>query len=338
MVGAPKASSVIVLVARAASGCSDTIRVTGFLVPREEALITLDADGYRVTEILAAEGTTVRSGQDLVRLTRQTTDVPNQSGAAAAAQAALPATMTLRAPATGLITRSAAELGAVASPRAEPLFRIMINNEPELEVEVPSIHVVEAQRDANQTARVEVENGTQVGGRIRLVPAEIDRMTQLGRARLSIDRTPSLRVGMFSRATIDASRSCGIAIPRSAVSDQADGTTVQVVRDTKIETRRVRIGLRSDSNIEIREGLKDGDTVVANAGGSLRRRRPGRSRYSPSNSTSERDAMALNVSAWSIRRPLPAVVFSIILLFLGWTSFTKLAVTRLPNADIPLYR
>src|SRR5262245_60952837 len=46
--------------------------------------------------------------------------------------------------------------------------------------------------------------------------------------------------------------------------------------------------------------------------------------------------MALNVSAWSIRRPLPAVVFSIILLFLGWTSFTKVAVTRLPSAAIPL--
>jgi hydrophobe/amphiphile efflux-1 (HAE1) family protein len=46
--------------------------------------------------------------------------------------------------------------------------------------------------------------------------------------------------------------------------------------------------------------------------------------------------MSLNVSAWSIRRPLPTVVFSIILLILGWTSFTKLAVTRLPNADIPL--
>jgi hydrophobe/amphiphile efflux-1 (HAE1) family protein len=46
--------------------------------------------------------------------------------------------------------------------------------------------------------------------------------------------------------------------------------------------------------------------------------------------------MALNVSAWSIRRPLPAVVLSLILLFLGWTSFLKLPVTRLPNADIPL--
>jgi multidrug efflux pump subunit AcrB len=46
--------------------------------------------------------------------------------------------------------------------------------------------------------------------------------------------------------------------------------------------------------------------------------------------------MALNISAWSIRHPLPSIVFSIILLVLGWISFTKLAVTRLPSADIPV--
>ena len=46
--------------------------------------------------------------------------------------------------------------------------------------------------------------------------------------------------------------------------------------------------------------------------------------------------MSLNISAWSIRHPLPSVVFSIILLALGWISFTKLAVTRLPAADIPV--
>jgi multidrug efflux pump subunit AcrB len=46
--------------------------------------------------------------------------------------------------------------------------------------------------------------------------------------------------------------------------------------------------------------------------------------------------MALNISAWSIRNPLPSVVFSIILLVLGWVSFTRLAVTRLPSADIPV--
>ena len=46
--------------------------------------------------------------------------------------------------------------------------------------------------------------------------------------------------------------------------------------------------------------------------------------------------MALNISAWAIRRPLPSIVMSIILLALGWMSFMKLPVTRLPNADIPV--
>ncbi len=46
--------------------------------------------------------------------------------------------------------------------------------------------------------------------------------------------------------------------------------------------------------------------------------------------------MALNISAWSIRNPLPSIVMSIILLLLGWSSFMKLPVTRLPSADIPI--
>ncbi|MCE3256064.1 MAG: Acriflavin resistance protein [Nitrobacter vulgaris] len=46
--------------------------------------------------------------------------------------------------------------------------------------------------------------------------------------------------------------------------------------------------------------------------------------------------MASNISAWSIRHPLPSILFSIILLILGWVSFTKLAITRLPSADIPV--
>ena len=46
--------------------------------------------------------------------------------------------------------------------------------------------------------------------------------------------------------------------------------------------------------------------------------------------------MAVNISAWSIRQPLPSIMLSVILLVLGWLSFMKLPVTRLPNADIPI--
>jgi multidrug efflux pump subunit AcrB len=46
--------------------------------------------------------------------------------------------------------------------------------------------------------------------------------------------------------------------------------------------------------------------------------------------------VALNVSSWSIRQPLPSILISLILLILGWTSFNRLPVTRLPSADIPI--
>jgi multidrug efflux pump subunit AcrB len=44
----------------------------------------------------------------------------------------------------------------------------------------------------------------------------------------------------------------------------------------------------------------------------------------------------LNISAWSIRQPLPSVILSIILLLLGWVSFMRLPVTRMPATDIPV--
>ena len=46
--------------------------------------------------------------------------------------------------------------------------------------------------------------------------------------------------------------------------------------------------------------------------------------------------MSLPISAWSIRRPMPAIVSCLVLLILGIVSFRSLPVTRLPNIDIPI--
>ncbi|HVX35560.1 MAG TPA: efflux RND transporter permease subunit [Hyphomicrobium sp.] len=46
--------------------------------------------------------------------------------------------------------------------------------------------------------------------------------------------------------------------------------------------------------------------------------------------------MRINISAWSIRRPVPAIVLFAVLMLLGTLSFRQLPVTRFPNIDIPL--
>ena len=46
--------------------------------------------------------------------------------------------------------------------------------------------------------------------------------------------------------------------------------------------------------------------------------------------------MAVNISAWSIRNPLPPLVIAAAIMALGYISFTKLPITRMPNIDLPV--
>ncbi len=46
--------------------------------------------------------------------------------------------------------------------------------------------------------------------------------------------------------------------------------------------------------------------------------------------------MRLNVSAWSIRKPIPAIVAFAVLTILGLISFRTMSITRFPNIDIPI--
>ena len=255
-------AGALVIVAHAIKACfSDQVRVTGFMVPRKIAVVNADGDGYKVIDVLVSEGDQVTSGQDLVRLNRPASKDP-RTGSAVPARSE-----TLHAPVAGLIMSSSARVGGTASPQTGPLFQIIENNEIELEVEVPSLQMPKLKPGA--TARIIVNDGPEQNGRVRLVETEIDERTHLGKARLSVDKDPLLRSGMFARATIDASRSCGISVPRSAIIYQTQGTSVQVVNNNTIQTRRVQLGLVSDNNVEIRDGISDGDTVVANAGTSL---------------------------------------------------------------------
>jgi len=250
-------SSVVVVHAKKACFLASA-RVTGFLVPGQQAVVTLELEGYRVVEIFAREGERVAAGKAIARLERIGTPAPGQPE--------MPATIQLLAPAGGRVEKSTAQLGAVASPKGEPLFRIA-GDEIEMEAEVPSLYL--SAIAPKQTVRVQTQSG-EVIGQVKRISTEVDKVTQMGHVRAILAPDPSLRIGAFVRATIEAGQSCGVSVPRSAVFYGTDGTTVQVVRAQVIETHRVRIGLLSDLDAEIKEGVREGDFVVAYAGSSLR--------------------------------------------------------------------
>jgi multidrug efflux pump subunit AcrA (membrane-fusion protein) len=245
--------NALVVVTKSTNACfSDLVRVTGFVVPRREAVVGADQEGSKVTDVMVREGEMVTENQELARLT--------PPGAATSQPRAA---ISLRAPAAGLVTQVNTIVGAPASPQAGPMFRIAVNNDVDLDAEVPAVHMMKLSPGA--TARISRDNGQDIVGRVRLVLPQIDRNTQLGHVRITLTGSPAIKIGMFAQASIDAKRSCGVAIPRTAI----DHLTVQVVKGNIVETRKVRVGLVSDTSTEILEGLEVGEIVVADAGSSL---------------------------------------------------------------------
>jgi multidrug efflux pump subunit AcrA (membrane-fusion protein) len=246
-----------VTVVRTKNACfMDTIQVTGVLAPRNETLVRPDREGWQISQVLVEPGDAVVSGQVLARLTPP----EGQPGGGG--------TTAVQAPTAGVITSRAAVVGTTASARAEPLFRIAAKGEMELLAETPVKTLGRIALD--QSAKVEIVGVGELSGKVRLLSTAINPTMQLGQVRILVGSDPRLRVGAFGRATINIGRRCGPSIPLSAVLYGPGGAVVQVVRDRRIETRRVSVGLVTAGQAEIREGISEGDMVVARAGAFVR--------------------------------------------------------------------
>jgi multidrug efflux pump subunit AcrA (membrane-fusion protein) len=246
----PKATTVTVL--KATKSCfSAIVEVTGILVPKQETAVRPDRPGLKVAEVLVDPGQTVTAGQVLARL-----NLPEGGS------------NQVQAPVAGLVSNSSAEVGAIASGKGEALFNIITGNAFDLVGQVPTSDL--AKLAVNQTAKVKIVGAGEIDGKVRLIAPTIDPNSQLGQVFISVDPSKRLLVNAYGRALIKTGESCGIAVPLSAVLYGTAGTIVQVVRRDRVETRRVDVGLMSGGQVEVHEGLAEGDVVVARAGALLR--------------------------------------------------------------------
>jgi RND family efflux transporter MFP subunit len=174
----------------------------------------------------------------------------------------------IKSPVAGLISRRTAKVGSVTALNGEPMFRLIANGKVELEAEVMETSLTKIPQGA--PASLALNGGRTLVGSVRLLPAEVDRISRLGKVRIALPADPAFRVGAFARAQVVLAQRNGIAVPSSAVAYGAAGATVQVVKDDKVEVRPVTPGISAGGMTEIVNGLSAGEQVVAKAMAFLR--------------------------------------------------------------------
>lgn len=176
----------------------------------------------------------------------------------------------IKAPEAGIISARSARIGAIVlSANTEPLFRIVKDGAIDLDAEVPESALP---RIAPGLPVAVTPAGFQspLAAKVRLVGANVERATRLARVAVALPADERLRPGAYGRGIIEIARHEGVALPQSAVQFTPEGAFVLVVEGEIVRRREVKTGLKGEGYVEIVEGVKQGESVVARAGGFLR--------------------------------------------------------------------
>lgn len=176
--------------------------------------------------------------------------------------------MEVRAPVSGRILERSVRPGDVSSP-STPMFRIARGDLIELDAEVPE-RMIGLIRPG-QTADVVLPTATRISGTIRLVSPEVNRDTNLGRARILLPPRPDLRPGGFAQAILGQAQAPLVSsVPTAAVQYGASGATVMTLgKGNTVTTRTVKTGRSGGGYIELVDGPPPGTRVLLGSQGFL---------------------------------------------------------------------
>jgi RND family efflux transporter MFP subunit len=174
------------------------------------------------------------------------------------------------APVDGTVLMRKAEVGQIASPGGDALFRIARGGEVEMRGQVAEQDL--AVLKMGQSASVYITGLSHpFEGRVWLLGAVIDPTTRLGEIRVALKPDTALRPGAFARGSVMVAKAERPVLPQTAVMSDSQGAYVYVINDkSRVERRAVTVGGTIDSGIIIASGLTGNERIVTTAGGFLR--------------------------------------------------------------------
>ncbi len=173
----------------------------------------------------------------------------------------------IKSPISGVIERKFVNPGAYVEAPTQ-MFSVVDNQKLELEVPVPSTELAEVRQGQRTTFRVNsFPDAVFEGNAVEVNPA-VDPLTRSATARIAVNNSGGrLKAGMFAQGEIlTGVRQQAIVVPAVAVyrgTGAGAEAHVFVAADGKAVRKPVRIGRETDGKLEITEGLKPGDLLIA---------------------------------------------------------------------------
>ena len=171
----------------------------------------------------------------------------------------------ITAPFSGVITSKMFEKGSVVAP-GMPIAHLTDIATLKLIVQVPEADLLSFQEGEEATVKTDVHPTATYPGTVMMVGAKGDEAHNFPvHVRVSNSEEHPLRAGMYGYLQFDRSdQNEALVIPREALIGSSRDASVYLVRDSVAYQQPIRLGQTAGGDLEVLEGLQEGDQVVVN--------------------------------------------------------------------------
>lgn len=171
----------------------------------------------------------------------------------------------LRADRNGIVTAVNADTGQVVGA-GTPVVSVAADGDKEVQIAVPELEI--AQFASGKAVKVSFwsDDKLALDGKVREVAGSADQQSRTFSVRVSLPDDPRVLLGMTAKieASVDSGKQF-VSIPLSALAKQDGKQIVWVVNNDQqtVHARDIKVASFADDGVEVADGLKPGDLVVA---------------------------------------------------------------------------
>ena len=175
-------------------------------------------------------------------------------------------TVTFRSPVGGIVMEKSAVAGMHITT-GQTLYRIADLSTVWIEADVYETEVPSVRVGERASVTLDAYPGEHFTGRVIYIYPYVDEKTRTNKVRYELpNRTGRLKPGMFANVEMTTAAGTAIVIPVDALLDSGQEQIVFVSQgDGYFEPRRVKVGRRVEDNVQIVEGIREGELVATGA-------------------------------------------------------------------------
>lgn len=189
----------------------------------------------------------------------------------------------IRAPFSGMVTSKNAQPGEMISPISAGggftrtgICTIVDMNSLEIEVDVSESYIDRVQPRQPVEATLDAYPEWKIPGKVIAIIPTADRQKATIKVRIGLEKTDpkilpemSIKVGFREEASKNQPAR-HVSVPNAAVQHQNGQDFVWLLANGRAQRRTVKLGATAENEIEVSDGLKEGDSVIVDAPAGLK--------------------------------------------------------------------